>query len=620
MTDTRGRINPCVPPPRKRRPFRPSALALEAICPVSSLAVAMPPTAMPSTGQAGTTTLRVDQPTRFAPMPSSVAASPSKATRAMTRAGGGDFGSVVATTSTIAMPQATPAAMVDTSRYGNAITIASANVPPARPATGPADNPVARGGGGVGAPTPAAIQPPSAQPTSAPASPSVVVPAPMGAASTPSTGIRPMTAAATSPSTTSPSSNGTATASYPMMSGSTPSSNAASGGPPLVNLSGGGTGGSNSNGQNAFTVGSGNSSVPVGTIFTVNVTPPNGLLLSAVTITYPSAVFASAYLGNADSNAAPKPSAGPLPLITTPAVGNGSQASTTFVVDAIPGTFQIKVHAEYTNNNGSGDTTGTYTSVAPTILLQKLNQAGGTVLQNAPNAIVGVTANPQPGQNYIDGIDVQVTATAGKDTLNNNAPVGGFIMVTQTIFVQRGYTDTAGMSFKMVNPDPTVAAIDNGGSSSGLSNTLGMAIFDPNTGAESNSKFTAFNLTSNPPVTSLAFTTGDKPVQPNATDAQGLNPIPNLKTLRVGTAANPFETMTIYVMYLPPQGGTWIALAKEDWGWNGSATWDANNAILVQPIGDFKPAIPNTALSGAAAFPAWNTTTAAISAKGWQPQ
>jgi hypothetical protein len=123
---------------RKLRPFRPATLALESISPVSSLAVAMPPAAPTTAGQVGTTSVRVDQPTRFAPMPSSLAASPSLATTAIDRALGGGLGSVAAT-SPIAMPQAaqsSPAVTVDVGRYANAITIASVNAPPTRPSGG----------------------------------------------------------------------------------------------------------------------------------------------------------------------------------------------------------------------------------------------------------------------------------------------------------------------------------------------------------------------------------------------------------------------------------------------------------------------------------------------------
>ncbi len=170
-------------------------------------------------------------------MPSSVAASPSKAPRTMTRAGGGDFGSVVATTSTIAMPQATPAAMVDTSRYGNAITIASANVPPARASNGSADNSVAGGGGGVGAPTPSAAQPPSTPAASAATvQPSVVVPASTATASTPSTGIRPMALVANQQTSKSQASSASAPQTIQSASNSTPTSTTT---PPTLFISGG---------------------------------------------------------------------------------------------------------------------------------------------------------------------------------------------------------------------------------------------------------------------------------------------------------------------------------------------------------------------------------------------
>ncbi len=248
MTDTRGRINPCVPPPRKRRPFRPSALALEAICPVSGLAVAMPPTAGPGTGPGGATTGRLDRPTRLDPMVSPPATPSSAVPRPIHRAGGRGFGATVAATSPVAMPgvpQSHPVATVEIARYGNAITLDSANVRPARPASGPAGNSVAGGGGGVGAPTPAATQPPSTPPTSTPTSPSVVVPTSMGTSSTLSTGIRPMTREASKAPTSALVATGQSSAAPQQLSGSTPGSSSQSAStstpppPPTLYITGG---------------------------------------------------------------------------------------------------------------------------------------------------------------------------------------------------------------------------------------------------------------------------------------------------------------------------------------------------------------------------------------------
>ncbi len=54
---------------------------------------------------------------------------------------------------------ASPAVTVDTSRYANVITIASANIPVASPSSMPVGNQVAGDGGGVGTPSPTANQP-----------------------------------------------------------------------------------------------------------------------------------------------------------------------------------------------------------------------------------------------------------------------------------------------------------------------------------------------------------------------------------------------------------------------------------------------------------------------------
>ena len=194
--------------PRKLRPFYPTALVLESISPVSSLAIAMPPTASPATGQAMTSTIRIDQPTKLTSMPSKLAASPILSQKAINRDGVGGFGPVVASTppaATFTNSQAAPSVMVDAARYAQAITIATANVPLTRPSNGPTDNSGIDGGGGVGDPAATTAQPTNSPtaPTAASVPPMIVSPVESATSPSQATGIRPMSLAATSRTTPS---------------------------------------------------------------------------------------------------------------------------------------------------------------------------------------------------------------------------------------------------------------------------------------------------------------------------------------------------------------------------------------------------------------------------------
>jgi len=215
-------------PPRKLRPFRPSPLALEAICPVSSLATALPMAGWAVAGKAGTPVTQRDRPGHHASAGTPSVASPRMAPRAVRSPVG--FGSVT-TAPRISLPPAPPAApafAVDLARFANAITIASANAPLARPGSGAAPNPDTGGGGGI---APAAQ--PSSGPAVAPASSGVASPPPVLAVTPPVSppspaGIRPMTLAATRAATPASTSPGTATTFDMTMSGSSSGSDTGS--------------------------------------------------------------------------------------------------------------------------------------------------------------------------------------------------------------------------------------------------------------------------------------------------------------------------------------------------------------------------------------------------------
>jgi hypothetical protein len=139
--------------PRKLRPFRPSPLSLEAICPVSSLATALPIAA--TAGAAGTMSSRPPQPTRSESPPLATfqpRVLTSEAVGAMRQrdAGAGPEVAMPSRTALTIRQQAGPVIGNDLGRYDNAITIASVNVPAARQSAAPAQD--GGGGGGVASP------------------------------------------------------------------------------------------------------------------------------------------------------------------------------------------------------------------------------------------------------------------------------------------------------------------------------------------------------------------------------------------------------------------------------------------------------------------------------------
>jgi hypothetical protein len=216
--------------PRKLRPFRPSALALEAICPVSSLATALPLAASALGGESGTPQARHDQSTRHPAVNTPIVAAPRTAPKPMPGPGRPNLGvgPVLATASPTATPATAPTALVNPVQPGNAITLASANVPVNRPSSG-TQSPPTHGGGG--APAQAPVRPMSAP--AAPGTATVAPPPPVlslpttgatPAPTSPPTGIRPMTLAATPRVSAFATPTGTATVNDQTFSGSEPGS------------------------------------------------------------------------------------------------------------------------------------------------------------------------------------------------------------------------------------------------------------------------------------------------------------------------------------------------------------------------------------------------------------
>ncbi len=223
--------------PRKSRPFRPSALSLEAICPVSGFAAALPIVASAILTEAATSPTGAQLPLHSEL--TSTLSSPLQLNRAQIATNPSSWVLTAKpitdspTLITLIVDQAAGSATgVDIGRYGNAITLASATLPSPQ-STLPTPGQDAGGSGGIGAPTSTIAQSTDN---------AVTTPATVGPASSPNNvalranltpKIRPMTLAAASKNLSSPISDENADA---MVANSSPgaqtSPNASSGSSP----------------------------------------------------------------------------------------------------------------------------------------------------------------------------------------------------------------------------------------------------------------------------------------------------------------------------------------------------------------------------------------------------
>ncbi len=115
--------------PRKLRPFRPSALSLESICPVSSFATSIPPSARVVADQAGVRPTREQQIS----VVELIGRSQSNSRRVAATLGvAGSTARSTIPTPALETSNVAGGVNVDIGRYSNPITIASANVPSTR--------------------------------------------------------------------------------------------------------------------------------------------------------------------------------------------------------------------------------------------------------------------------------------------------------------------------------------------------------------------------------------------------------------------------------------------------------------------------------------------------------
>jgi len=600
-----GRIDHHAPPPRKLRPFRPSALSLETICPVSSLAMSIPPTASAVTPDAGTPSIRPPATvpaaavakTPFRPMaPRTAEAHPSRA--------------ATPATPSIAMPQAPPAAptrTVDINRYDNTITIASANVPPSRPSSSPIAAPIA-GGAGASTPAPATAQPSStlAPAPSAAASPApVALPASIDPTASRPAGIRPMTHPATREFQGASAATYAASSSGMSASGSSPDSSTGSGSgssscststsngtvpPPGISAFFNGTYASliDPNVPGAYTLGK----VPIGASLTISVGSDQQIVPSS--IRWSGGTDIAGYL-----DAAPTDTPAPTNMVQHGVATNGF--SYPFFLDATPGDHTVTVKVNYAEPCGPGiaapAATLTYTSVAPTVSFD--TKIGMPYADTSPDGTVGqvglYTGGGVPvgaGTTATAGITITATTTA--------STFGGQFEFLQTIVPQRFGRDDLNQPIyiPLMGAGP---AIDNGWGGK-IGYPIVKAHIDPVTNTPEDNH--AWSLR---PGDSFAAVLVDSPF---ATVPS------NFKSVQAGNfdTGTP-ESFDTYVLYHPTGNGTWVGLGKVHWAWSGKT----NDFMKVDQIPNVPAPSPTVPLAGDAAFPGWTDTVIAFLARASQP-
>ncbi len=608
-------------PPRKLRPFRPSALTLEAICPVSSLATAMPPSSSPAAGESGTPAVRLDRPTRSAPAASSIAAPPRIAPKPIALGRPVANGPAVATTSTIATPgqqAVVPTIPVDLSRYANTITIAAANAPPAHSSSGAA--PVSKPGGGSVTPPSQATAPPASAPAAAPTSSvtmlaPIIQPTTLGdttPASTSSAPIRPMTHAATTGNTSS-SAPAVKEMAYGMSSpsgSSSGSSSAAAPPQPSLQISGGGWGGVSSQ---DFTLPNG---VPIGSKVNVTVQAPGDLQIQKVLWSGLAGAKSDYFSTPAESG----PNVTPPYLAKQPfvraTVQPPAQTSITFLVDPRATSYSITADVYYVGIAQDVRVTVAFTPVKPNGTL--------SVISNLPaqSAIQGSATRFQYrglGTPYPNDAGIRFQATTSipawpADPANPNNPpsgYGGSFMIMQTITPSRAYTDNTGANFT-VPPDNQVPPANQQDPSKTYPTTkVNLDNYTGSTGGQlqklTNGETDIYTDAMGQPTkhwiqnfgdAALTLTTADPAAQPLPVNA-------------VSGSINQ-ETADTYLMYMP-DGGVWTAIDSIHWSWNVSASAQGNWMPTGQanPSNEAQPADP---------WPEWAGLTSNIAARpnnGW---
>ena len=528
-------------------------MSLEAICPVSSLATALPltaaATAYASRGDSATTErstrdellgtssnqgrprlplLLRSSHERIPPTPPAAAAT----------------GPIILTVAA----DSSPAAGVDIARYQNTITLAAATTPaPSRFAV-PTAGQDAGGSGGMNLPqaTP--------QPASVPTAPATDVPAfPTDFAAK----IRPMSVAAADLSlgatATSQSRPGAASSETGFGSGTSSGNYSSSGSPapdsgPILKVSGGGWGGGTKTGPNTY---NDSNTVPIGARVIIVARFDNGG--NTTTITWAGGTDVSNYSLPAANAPAPQQV-----TLEKNVVSTGTEYK--FVADSKPRTYTITATA----STGKSSTI-TFTTDGPTGTLSQVATNG------APHFNPGGTdPGGHSGQTFVaynNPTQTGLPQTAGmyiKAQAKPSSKVGGTLMFFQIINAQRKARGTDNGVVKTVTfPGNGQKAADNGGTMSGL---VGYPTADS-------------DFKSNPPsyVTSWPSPVGGSIPDRYMTDTPYLRAsvASNPTLLEVGkielddlgnSYMNP-EKFNTYLMF-QGESSVWVPLAQINWSWS----------------------------------------------------
>ncbi len=577
--------------PRKLRPFRPSALSLESICPVSSFATALPLTTSANATEVGTRPTRPEQPphvewavksndpTRITPTQVVTTPGAAVSTAKLTVA--------IPTAVTLSVNQGTGSeTSVDVGRYENTITIAGANTASARPSSMPAQAQDTGGSGGV-IQASSATSPPTdgtvAISAAATASSSSIPVAPVSPADLLSK-IRPMTLAAsqqaTSPSAMSgngvevaqgSSPSGASLTAQPSMSGSGGGANMT---PPPLFSSGGGDGPVlvNPNQPGAYKMAP--NPLPVGMIFYVDLRYATGVQSAQ----WSGGTSYSGY-NPGDPNAAATS-----PVTLTKNVVSNNSFSYTFILDATPRNYTVSVTVQY-QGGGSGTSTLTFTTIKPPVTYNVVQT--GTVNGTYTNYVTNVQGQQVPTA-YVVGELNSGTAT---------------LIRAQTGPSGSSYLNGQFAWFQKINATATITNAPN--AVTHTRQTAGLVIDDGYDGTRAplgqpiteGGKIWPLNSTQ---ITRGTFTDG-----PSLLDVSPQGNNAPLYDKSISYNAN-FET---YLMYAPP-GGVWIALQEFTWNFQVSATntlYGANNFpnynwVVNPPV---QPSPTGSTPSDDAAFPTW---------------
>lgn len=544
-------------PPRKSRSFRPLALALESICPVSSLATTLPPPPL----QIGEGPVDAEQTPVFIRTDAPGTARSVIANRtAIRQSGTPHIGNAALAAQAKSESRVGFAAnsltTIASLPAANLITIVGAgnncySNSPGRPAEstggGAYDSGLSAGQTGgnesKAAQPPVGIRPMTLAANRTPAGPGDGHADAMSAASGSGSG------------TGSDGGGGTGSG-----SGSNPTEPPPK---PYLRISGGGNGGGGD--SKDFTIPTG---LPIGTIASVGVTAASGYQIESVTWTGLDSTYYSYYMGAADADQFQTPPY----MAPQPVSLSQSQTSVTFLVDPRKGSYSVGADVKYVGNSQRVKVTGTFQVIAPTGALKILSDlpANEAITQTGFN---GAQYAKPDGEYPNDGgirFEAKTSIPMRPAAMPGEMPTGfgGSFMILQTVDPKRYYTNTENRNF-WIEPDYAVPdameyypfgntyyVIDRSSSTNldNYSGKIGAAVeaIVGDRPAINGVQAYSWSQAYNDPV--AIYTTNDTPSSVFPMDA---------KSWEIRS-----ETLNTYLMYMPSGGGVWTAISKVQWGWS----------------------------------------------------